>query len=196
MAGPSLVGERVRLRPMRRSDGRALGEILRDRQVARFLPPRVRQETGEQFVRRVLREQAHGEGVAFVLSPIVSEEVVGQIRFVAWSRADRRGEVGYWLRRRWWGKGLGTDALRLICRYGFRSMSLHRIEARVVAGNLRSRRSLERVGFRIEGQARHAAPTPKGWVDVWEFGLLRSDFRAGAGGTRNASFRRRGGARS
>jgi RimJ/RimL family protein N-acetyltransferase len=173
----SLYGKRVTLRPLRLSDAHALNAVLRDRRVSRFLPPRVRDESGMQFVRRVLFEGKRDGVPAFAILPAGLEEVVGQIRFVDWSRSDRKAEVGYWLRRRFWGRGLGTEALLLVCRFGFGKMSLRRIEAKVLAGNLRSRRLLEKVGFRLEGQSRLSGRLAGRWVDEWTFGLLRGELR-------------------
>jgi RimJ/RimL family protein N-acetyltransferase len=167
----------VKIRPLRSSDAPALALILRDRLATRFLPPRVRRETGRQFVQRVLREQRRGNGRAFVVQISESRLPIGQIRLLNWSPMDREAEVGFWVRRKFWGRGLGTEALRLTCQYGFRKMSLHRIEALVVAGNVRSRRALERVGFRFEGRSRRSTRLGRQWVDTWRFGLLRSEFR-------------------
>jgi ribosomal-protein-alanine N-acetyltransferase len=177
MTSRVLRGSSVILRPLRPNDALTLNEILRDRRVTRMLPPRVRHEGGRHFVRRLLAEQAQGKGIPFVIVPVGTDEVVGQIRLLDVSPSARSGEVGYFLRRRAWGKGFATDALRLICRFGFRTMSLHRVEAKVVAGNLGSRRVLEKVGFRQEGHARRAARLADGWADVWAFGLLRGELR-------------------
>ena len=173
----ALRGIHVELRPLRPSDARSLGAILRDRRVTRLLPPRVRHENGKQFVTRVLREQRESQWPAFVIRPIGSDEVIGQIRFIASSPTERSAEVGYWIRRAYWGQGFGTDALRLICRFGFGSMVLHRIEATVVTGNNRSRRALKRVGFREEGRRRRSALLSDRWADEWVFGLLRGETR-------------------
>ncbi|MGC2288788.1 MAG: GNAT family N-acetyltransferase [Thermoplasmata archaeon] len=175
MAPPALRGRLVTLRPLRRTDASALDRVLRDRTATRFLPPRVRKETGRQFVARVLREQAQVAGSAFAIVPVGSEETVGQIRFVHWFPSKGEAEVGYWIRRKHWGRGFGTEALWLLCRYGFRSRSLHRIEAIVVVGNRGSRRVLEKVGFRAEGRSRQASRLRNGWVDEWRFGLLRGE---------------------
>lgn len=142
-----------------------------------MLPPRVRTEGGEHFVDRVLREQRAGTGYAFAICPHGSEEVVGQIRLMNWSRMERRAEVGYWIRRKDWGHGYGGDALRLVCRFGFRSLGLHRIEAKVVKGNARSQRTLLGAGFRVEGTQRESAWVSRRWADIVEFGLLRGELR-------------------
>ena len=107
-----------------------------------MLPPRVRQESGKQFVQRALQEQRQGNGFAFAVLPAGSPGVIGQIRLMNWAKAERRAEVGYWIQRKHWGKGYGTEALRLICAFAFKSLRVHRIEASVVDGNNRSAGSL------------------------------------------------------
>jgi RimJ/RimL family protein N-acetyltransferase len=175
MSRSVLRGDLVELRPLAASDAEALDRILRDRQVARGLPYRVRREGGAAWLARVLRAQRKGEGEAFGIRPLDERELVGQIRLFHWSRPERRAEVGYWLRRREWRRGFGTESLRLACRHGFSSMGLHRIEANVVAENARSLAILERVGFRREGLFRSSAALADGWADEVHLGLLRGE---------------------
>ncbi|HXY47224.1 MAG TPA: GNAT family protein [Thermoplasmata archaeon] len=166
----------MELRPLRHSDGAALDAIFRDSQVKRMLPPRVRRETGVQFTARVLGENRRRDGYAFAVRWLGTPEAIGLIRLRNWSHEERSAEVGYWIRRRDWGRGAGSEALHLVCRFGFRSMRLHRIVANVVAGNTRSIRTLEGAGFRQEGKRRLSARVSRGWADELEFGLLRADW--------------------
>jgi [ribosomal protein S5]-alanine N-acetyltransferase len=180
MSSEQIHGRRIRLRPLRLSDAPALDRVLRDGRATRFLPPRVRKETGRQFVLRVLREDRRGGGKAFAIIPVGSTEAIGQIRLLNWHPTAREAEAGYWIRRSHWGRGFGSEALWLTCRYGFRRMALHRIEAIVVEGNFGSRRVLEKAGFRFEGSSRRAARLGGQWVDDWRFGLLRGELRGRA----------------
>ncbi|MCI4365277.1 MAG: GNAT family N-acetyltransferase [Thermoplasmata archaeon] len=179
MGSSPLLGNSVQLRPLRLSDAPGLDVVLRDPLATQMLPPRVRKERGIHFVTRVLNEQRTDGGVSFAILPAGSRAVVGQIRLFNLSPLERRVEVGYWIRRVDWGRGFGTEALRLACGYGFRVMSLHRIGATVVVGNDRSRKVLEHVGFRLEGRARGGARLAHRWADVWMFGLLRGELRPG-----------------
>lgn len=126
---------------------------------------------------RVLRERRRGDGQPFAICPVGSTGVIGQIRLMNWSRLDHEAEVGFWIARGQWNHGYGTEAVRLVCGYGFRSMALHRVEAIVVVGNVGSRRTLEKVGFREEGRSRQSARQSGGWADTWRFGLLRDELR-------------------
>ena len=68
--------------------------------------------------------------------------------------AHRRAEVGFALRRDYWGQGLATDALGSLIEFSFETLALHRLEADVDPKNERSQRVLERQGFRREGYLR------------------------------------------
>jgi RimJ/RimL family protein N-acetyltransferase len=56
--------------------------------------------------------------------------------------------------RNHWGQGLGTEATRLICEYGFFFRSLHSIKVEVNGYNRRAIRVYERLGFKLVGRLR------------------------------------------
>lgn len=73
------------------------------------------------------------------------------------------------------GKGLGTEATRLIIRYGLHSLGLHRISLEVYDHNPRARRVYEKVGFTHEGTGRDALWFEGRWIDVHYMSILESD---------------------
>jgi [ribosomal protein S5]-alanine N-acetyltransferase len=174
----TIRGRLVTLRPLRTSDSVVMEGLLRDGRVTRLLPPRVRREGGREYTLRVLHAQRQGEGFAFAIVRSGSRSVIGQISLLSWAKAERRAEVGFMVQRSHWGKGFGTEALRLVCDFGFRSIRLRRLAANVIEGNLGSARVLDKVGFRLEGTRRQAARVSRGWADVLEYGLLRREWLA------------------
>ena len=60
----------------------------------------------------------------------------------------RTASLGIWIDEERWNEGLGTDAVRTLCRFGFREMNLRRIELHVYDFNERGVRAYEKVGFR------------------------------------------------
>jgi ribosomal-protein-alanine N-acetyltransferase len=85
-------------------------------------------------------------------------------------------KFGYWLGRAYWGRGLATEAGRLVVDHAFRALGLRRLEARVAAPNGASARVLEKCGFRREGVLREGFVERNGGVhDALLFGLLRSE---------------------
>jgi [ribosomal protein S5]-alanine N-acetyltransferase len=64
---------------------------------------------------------------------------------------SHRAEIGYWLAKSYWGRGIMTDVVRAVCEHGHREFGLVRITANVFAGNVASMRVLEKCGFVCEG---------------------------------------------
>lgn len=66
---------------------------------------------------------------------------------------DHKAEIGYWLAKPYWGKGIMTDVVKAVTEYGFREFNLARISANVMAFNTASSRVLEKCGYELEGIA-------------------------------------------
>ncbi len=80
--------------------------------------------------------------------------------------------------REYWGKGYGTDALRVLLRYAFDELNLQRVSLSFLEGNERAMRSYEKCGFRHEGHERQAwAYDGRRWDEIY-MGLLREEWEA------------------
>jgi RimJ/RimL family protein N-acetyltransferase len=80
------------------------------------------------------------------------------------------------------GQGYGTEALRLILRYAFDELNLHRLSASTFEYNTGALRFLERAGFAIEVRRRQAIQREgRRWDDLF-LGILREDWERLAGG--------------
>ena len=102
-------------------------------------------------------------------------ELLGSISLMrlAWEHA--RGEVGYWLAREARGHGHTTRAVGLICRWGFETLRLERIDLLAATGNPASQRVAERAGFTREAVLRSYMRGKDGRQDMVAFGLLADD---------------------
>lgn len=83
-------------------------------------------------------------------------EPVGQIRLAFTpGSADRRvGEISYWLGRRWWGRGIASEAIQHFTALCFAERpDLASIFGRVHRDNAASARALVKAGYREEGPA-------------------------------------------
>lgn len=70
--------------------------------------------------------------------------------------------LGYALAKQAWGRGLMTEASREVIRYGFEELGLSMVTVNHYAFNKRSRRVIEKCGFRQEGTLRGVEPGPDG----------------------------------
>lgn len=67
------------------------------------------------------------------------------------SKEHKKAEIGFWLISDFWGQGIMTDAMPLICSYGFDKLGLHRIEGLVETENANCKRAMSKLDFRHEG---------------------------------------------
>ena len=63
----------------------------------------------------------------------------------------KKAEIGLWLLPEFWGRGIMTQAMELICDYGFNTLQLHRIEGFVETNNQKCKKAMARSGFQHEG---------------------------------------------
>ena len=89
---------------------------------------------------------------------VVDGEAIGNIGLMLGEDIARRSaEVGYWIGRAFWGRGIAVDALRATTQYAFDSLALARVFAVPFATTSRSVRVLEKAGYVKEGVMRHSA---------------------------------------
>lgn len=84
----------------------------------------------------------------------------------SWDQDDRR-EIGYWLGREFWGKGIATRAVQATLE----SIAIRPLFAHVAKGNHASRRVLEKCGFHIAGADRTLTAMPGEPVEEYIFRL-------------------------
>jgi len=89
------------------------------------------------------------------------------------------GEIGVVVHRNYWGQHLGGEAAKKIISYGFETMHLHRIQARTFADNISSRKSLEEVGFHLEGIRKHAHFRENRFLDEAIYAVLAEEWDFG-----------------
>ena len=78
--------------------------------------------------------------------------------------------------REYWGKGYGTDTMRLAVRYAFMELNLNRVTLNVFEYNPRAIRCYEKAGFRHEGRQRQFLNRNGRRWDVLEMGILRDEW--------------------
>ncbi len=175
-----LEGATVALREYRAEDLDAVLRYAADPEVTRYLPwgPEGAEEVRDflgQVASAALRTPRDQYEVAVVRKD--SGEMIGGGRLGILSAANRRGDIGYVLRRDQWGLGLGSEVARLLVDFGFSSLGLHRIEATCDPKNGASRRVLEKVGMTFEGMRRHDFFVREAWRDSLLFSILEGEWR-------------------
>jgi len=85
------------------------------------------------------------------------------------------GEIGYWLARPFWGRGIMTEAVRVFSEHLLTQENLLRLEALVYEPNIGSARVLEKAGFTLEARFRKAIYKHGRFMDGLLFSRIRGD---------------------
>jgi RimJ/RimL family protein N-acetyltransferase len=112
----------------------------------------------------------------FSVVQLDSGELAGEALLWGIDRHNRTAHVGISLRPAFRGHGLGTDAVRVLCRYGFAILGLHRLQAETLAGNSAMIAVATRAGFIQEGSLRGSAWVNGQFADEIILGLLAAEW--------------------
>ncbi len=104
---------------------------------------------------------------------------VGSIGFHYWDKTNRKDTIGYWLAEPFQGKGIMTDSVRALIKYGFEEMNLNRIEILCAVQNTKSRAIPKRLGFHLEGTCRQNEWLYDHFIDAASYSLLVGDWKPG-----------------
>lgn len=133
----------LRLRPISLFDVPMIVELANDWEVASMvsrLPFPYEPRHAEQWISEI--EQHRREDVWAIECEGYFAGCVGYNR-----SSISHGELGYWLGKPFWGRGLATRAAWQIISHGFASEPFHHFTASYFLDNLRSKKVLERLGF-------------------------------------------------
>jgi RimJ/RimL family protein N-acetyltransferase len=130
----------------------------------------------KDWIEKVL-EKEDATFIFFTIHTLDEDRLIGFVGLdtIRWNHGDAfvflaLGE------REYWGKGYGTDAMRVILRYAFTELNLHRVSLDVFEYNPRAIRSYEKAGFRYEGRKRKSLSRDGQRADdVW-MGILREEW--------------------
>lgn len=158
----TLVGDKVRLRPIRRDDLPAFFAWLNDPEVFRHLGlarPPVSLADEEGWLADIAAEE---DSFCWAIETL-DGQLLGDIRLSLWDDDDVTAELGIMIgNKAEWGKGYGTDAICTVLRHAFRDLGLHRVELTTDEDNTRGIRCFEKCGFVREGVLRENRRTVDG----------------------------------
>ena len=115
----------------------------------------------------------------FVIRTLADDRAIGLIDLSGFDWVARHAWVGIGLgEREFWGKGYGTDAMRVLLRYVFQELNLNRVNLNVFEYNERAIKSYLKSGFVVEGRTRQDILREGRRWDVIFMGILKSEWEA------------------
>jgi len=177
-----IEGERVRLRKLEKADLPTLHRWMNDREVmawARFSPDHMTSLTAleKEFEKELTGEDR--ERITFVIEEMKTARAIGWCTARTWDQKHVNANVGIGLgEKALWGRGYGTEAVRLLLTVVFDQQGWHRAELYTLADNERAIRSAEKVGFRPCGLEHESTYYDGAYHNVVEMEQLKSEWDA------------------
>ena len=176
VSGPTLS---LRLADLR--DAPALFRLASDPEVTRFFSwgPYETEADAVAYLERLPAQRESGDHLDFV---VVKRDhgPIGVTGLSEISGRDRRGMVGTWFGRQWWGTGVNKESKALIAHVAFRVLGYERLGAYTNVLHGRSQAALQAIGFRREGVLRQWHRHGDVVHDVVMWSILRGEYERSA----------------
>jgi RimJ/RimL family protein N-acetyltransferase len=150
---------------------------MTDPEINRYMETRWSCQTSktiEDFVTSI-RSSSH----SYLFAILSDGNHVGNIKIGPIDSRYKNADISYFIGEpHVQGRGLATDAVRLVVDFGFEKLGLHRIQAGAFRENSASRKVLEKNGFRQEGvfREKYFLTDESNWTDGYQYGILRSQW--------------------
>ena len=174
---PTLIGNRVTLRPMLATDAEAMFASLSDKESMRLTGTQdvFTREQVEAYCQRIVKVEDRLD-FAITLNGIpdyIGEAVLNEID---WQNRSANFRIAL-ANQSFLGHGYGTEATRLIIAYGLQTLQLHRIELEVYDFNPRAQHVYEKLGFVQEGIRRDVLLWDGVYHDAIVMSILAGEYK-------------------
>jgi [ribosomal protein S5]-alanine N-acetyltransferase len=173
----AMVGEKVLLRRPTVHDLKEFISLNRAsiRLHRALVSPPVEPAAFHDFLKRSRRDDCE----CFLICRTEGDAIVGTINLSQIFRGGfQNAYLGYYVGESYAGRGYMTEALRLMLRYAFVELKLHRVEANIQPENVASIALVRRAGFVLEGYSRRYLKICGRWRDHQRWALIAEDWRA------------------
>ena len=175
-----ILGEKIRLRPIKRADLPRFVEWFSDPEVRRhllvYLPFSLAQE--ERWFENLMGRLERQTDVVLAIETADGAHI-GNVGLHSIDWKNRAAELGILIGdKAYWSQGYGTDAIRTLLGLAFCEMNLHRVFLRVNEDNPRGIRCYEKAGFQREGVSRDAIFRAGAYHDQYVMSILETEFEA------------------
>lgn len=140
--------EFIYLSQLKKSDAPALVRYLKDKEISDVMvsiPYPYTMENAIEYIEKMKKSNLH-----FAIRKY-GGDFIGIISARIDPNQPHKAIIGYWLAKRYWGKGIMTEVLKEFSQYLFKEFHLDRIGANCFESNIGSAKVLEKSGYVLEG---------------------------------------------
>lgn len=175
-----LTGSIVRLEPLSEAHVPELAVVGQDESIWQFLPyGNINTEAKmSEHVKMLLARAAQGTDLPFAVVLLESNKPIGCSRYLEIREEHRALEIGgTWYGRAYQRSGVNTECKYLLIKHAFETLGCIRVQFKTDARNLRSQKSLERIGAVNEGTLRKQMISADGHVrDSIYYSIIESEW--------------------
>lgn len=177
---PTLITERLGLRPFADADANALVALHTNAAVMRYwdAPAWSDRSRAEKFLATCRQLSDEGTGARLAVERTSDGELIGWCSVTRWNPEFRSASMGYCFDDTSWGRGYATEAARALLEWAFATLDLNRVQAETDTRNVASARVLEKLGFVREGTLREDCVVNGDVSNSWVYGLLEREWSA------------------
>ena len=171
---PILNGERIALRPFTTADVTAVNSLLATPEIAATtlnVAYPYPEGAAAGWISTHAEQARQGLGYVWAITLANDRRLIGTISMGVTSK-HARGTLGYWLGVDYWNHGYMSEAARLVVRFAFEALALHRIEAACLPRNIGSSRVMEKAGMTYEGILRGYYRKQDHFEDIAMYAIL------------------------
>lgn len=104
-------------------------------------------EQYDRYISAALDPRFSGMQVSFVMRDVLTDEIMGMTRYYRIEPAHKRLGIGYtWYTPSYWGKVHNKECKLLLLQYAFEELGFQRVEFEVAHQNIRSQKSVAKIG--------------------------------------------------
>lgn len=176
---PTLETERLKIRLIKEDDIYDLFEYCSDDDVTRYLTFDTYKSLDEakERIQYCLENYKNIDGpILWAIEYKQDSKLIGSIDFVKWNIEHKVGEIGYALNKKYWNKGIMTEALKAVLKFGFEKMELNRIEINCDERNIASAKVMEKNGLKYEGTLRQKRFQKGEYINLKYYSILKEEY--------------------
>lgn len=171
--------ERLILRRFQAEDAQAMFDNwASDTEVTKFLtwPTYQNVDWAVGYIQSLQTSYDNDDFYSWIIELKEAGEPIGSIGVVNMNESVNSVEIGYCIGRKWWHKGITSEAFAAVIKFLFDNTDVNRIEAKHDTRNANSGRVMKKCGLQYEGTLRQEGANNQGICDSAIYAILREEY--------------------
>jgi len=148
---------------------------LNDPEINQFLETRFFPRSKNDILKFIQKMDGNPNEILFAICIKENDKHIGNIKLGPINWYHRKADVSLLIGdKNYWGKGIATDAIKLIIKLAFDVLNLHKLVAGYYENNVGSAKAFEKCGFIVEGNFKEEYFCNGGYQNIIRTGLINS----------------------